>query len=337
MGWVSQSVSRSQQNSWLCSSRLWPAASYCRLRNNVLTKISLSAFFRSFWVLFNSSSVFSNSEAVFWSCRMNPPKQQSASYNTELREGRDPQGRQRSPGRAEWDAAQAACLCLGSQFSCLTNLSSLRATKHLPISSSCLQRDLQGRSPNTNLPAVAFPEHLCLMMAAFPWSNAWWLHSEFLQDFGHTRVQELQTTGRRLVVHQQCWHRDRPDSQGEARQEQGSRSGPLPHQRRLWCRSLGQPTACRYSQLSSAEPTALSALTRILRTQTGDCSWAWPQPSSSNSTSCRGLTALESSKAIPEPRSPFEGAMAKLWSSNEKRLNPPTVSHFVNLDTGMPQ
>lgn len=81
VGWVTKPLSKSQHNPWLCSGRPWPAASYCSPRSNILTKISLSAFFRSFWVLFNSSFVFSNSETVFCSCRTHTRKQQSAGYN----------------------------------------------------------------------------------------------------------------------------------------------------------------------------------------------------------------------------------------------------------------
>lgn len=216
MGWVTWSLSKSQHNFWLCSCRPWPAASYCRLGNDILTKISLSAFFRSFWVLFNSSFVFSNSETVLCSCRINPPR------TAECWLQHIDKGDCRSPVRTVCSAAHATFRCLRAQFSCgsLTNLSCIRATERLPISSSCLQRDLQGCLPNTNLP-IAFPKHLCLMVTAFPRSNTWWLHSEFLQDFGHTRAQELQTTGWRMVMHQQCWHMDKPDSTGKHARTRG--------------------------------------------------------------------------------------------------------------------
>lgn len=138
-----------------------------------------------------------------------------------------------------------------AQFSygSLTNLSCIRAIQCLPISSSCLQRDLQGCLPNTNLP-IAFPEHLCMMMTAFPCSNTWWLHSEFLQDFGHTRALELQTTGWRMVAYQRYRHTDKPDSTGKNARSRG-REVDCYHIRDFcgfW--SLGQPTKCRHSQLS---------------------------------------------------------------------------------------
>lgn len=31
-------------------------------------------------------------------------------------------------------------------------------------------------------PSYSVSKHLCLMVTAFPSSNTWWLHSEFLQD-----------------------------------------------------------------------------------------------------------------------------------------------------------
>ena len=91
------------------------------------------------------------------------------------------------------------------------------------------------------------------MVTVFPCSNTWWLHSEFLQDFGHTRARELQTTGWKMVVHQQYWHMDKPDSTGKHARSRG-REVDCYHIRDFYgFRSLGQPTKCRYSQLSISQ------------------------------------------------------------------------------------
>lgn len=37
-----------------------------------------------------------------------------------------------------------------------------------------------------------------------------------------------------MVVHQQYWHTDKPDSTGKRARSRGSRSGLLPHQRLVW-------------------------------------------------------------------------------------------------------
>lgn len=131
----------------------------------------------------------------------------------------------------------------------LTNLSRISATECLPISSSCLQRDLQGCLPNTNLP-IAFPERLCLMVTAFPCSNARWLHSKFLQD---TRAQALQTTGWGTVVHQQHWQGDKPDSTGRHARSRGQEVDCYHIRDFCGFRSLSQPTKRRYSQLSLSQ------------------------------------------------------------------------------------
>lgn len=106
--------------------------------------------------------------------------------------------------------------CFRAQFSCvsLTNLSRISTIQSLPNSISCLQRDLQGCLPSI---------HPAFMLSAtvFPCSNTWWLRSEFPQDFGHARAQELQTTGWRMAVHQQCWHTDKPDSTGKHASSRG--------------------------------------------------------------------------------------------------------------------
>lgn len=167
--------------------------------------------------------------------------------------------------KAACSAAHATSLCFRAGFSCgsLTNLSCIGAIQCLPISSSCLQRDLQGCLAQ-HKPSYSF------FQAAFPCSDTWWLHSEFPQDFGHTRAQESQTTGWRMVVHQQYWHMDKPDSTGKHARSRG-RGVDCSHIRGF-CgfRSPGQPTKCRYSQLSVSQGRSLTAPTRILLTEAGD-------------------------------------------------------------------
>lgn len=88
------------------------------------------------------------------------------------------------------------------------------------------------------------------MVTAFPCSNVWWLHSEFLQDFGQTEAQEFQTTGWRMAVHQQYWPMDKPDSTRKHAPSRGQ-EGAHYHIRDFGgFGSPGQPTKCRYSQLS---------------------------------------------------------------------------------------
>lgn len=128
------------------------------------------------------------------------------------------------------------------------------------------------------LPAEGCPgllaQHLSLTATAFPCSNTWWLHSEFLQDFGHTRAQESQTTSWRMAVHQQCWHRDKPDSTGKHASSRGQEVDCYHFRAFSSSGSLGQLTGCGYSQRSGAP----CALIRILLTHTGHHSLGLTQP-----------------------------------------------------------
>lgn len=106
------------------------------------------------------------------------------------------------------------------------------------------------------LPAEGSPgllaQRLCLTAMVFPGSNTWWLRSEFLQDFGHTRAQELQTTGFRMAV-QQCWHMDKLDSTGKHARSRGQEVDCYHFRYFCGSTSLGQLTDCGYSQLSVSQ------------------------------------------------------------------------------------
>lgn len=89
----------------------------------------------------------------------------------------------------------------------------------------------------------------------------------------------------------------------------------------------------------SARPGAPCALTRILLTSTAHHSLALTQPGAAqlqHQHLVEGLTPLGSTAQQTERLLlPLRGQ--QLWLSNTSRPNPPTASHFVGSDTGMPQ
>lgn len=149
-------------------------------------------------------------------------------------------------GTAEPSESSVLCTtcyfpCLRAQFSCvsLTNL-------------SCTSKIQFHKLPAEGCPGL-LAQHLCLTATVFPCSNTWWLHSEFLQDFGHTTAQESQTTGWRMAVHQQCWHMDKPDSTGKHASSRGQEVDCYHFRHFSVSRRLGQLTDCGYSQLSVSQ------------------------------------------------------------------------------------
>lgn len=116
------------------------------------------------------------------------------------------------------------------------------------------------------------------MATVFPGSNTWWLHSEFLQDFEYTRTQELETTGWRIAVHQQCWNMDKPDSTGKHASSRGQEVDCFHFRYFSGSGGLASSQAVGTVSSLSVKPGAPGALTRILLTHTGHHSLDLTQP-----------------------------------------------------------